>query len=149
MAVDGPLYPLARLLADVERLGQLQPGVNCSGDERFAEDVGGQAVERRGEPQQLIGAKLRVGDDLADLGRSDGQGAGLVKQHRIAAHPPGQTSHEDRGGEEETGVAVGIRTNGARSVWACSTSRTSAAYALSPTGPSARRSNGAPAFADL
>ena len=41
-----------------------------------------------------------------------------------------------------------MRTNGARCVWACSTSRTSAAYALSPPGRSARTSNGAPAFAE-
>ena len=48
MAADGPLNSLTGLLMDICGHRQFKPGFRGRRDEGFAEDMGGEAIERRG-----------------------------------------------------------------------------------------------------
>jgi len=53
MAANGPLDSLTRLLMDIRGHRQLNPGLGCRRYKRLAKDVGRQAIERCGQPQQF------------------------------------------------------------------------------------------------
>jgi hypothetical protein len=81
LPVDGAGDPLAGILVDVGRHRQPESRVLCGADERRAEHVRGEAVDRGGQPQEFPRREAVERHDLADLGRADGQRAGLVEQH--------------------------------------------------------------------
>ena len=79
--VDHSLDPLAGFLANMGRGLEREPGLGGGAHERFAEHVRGHAVDRGGEREQLGRLVVAIGDEVAYVGRSDGERAGLVEQH--------------------------------------------------------------------
>jgi len=79
-AVDRAGDPLPGLLVDVAGHRQVKRGFLGRADESLAEHVSGEAVDGRGEPQDLSSGQAVERDDLADFRGADRQGAGLVEQ---------------------------------------------------------------------
>ena len=59
---------------------EAEPRVGGGTHECLAEHVRGHPVDRRGEREQLGGLVISIGDDVAHVGRPDGERAGLVEQ---------------------------------------------------------------------
>ena len=78
--VDDSLDALAGLLANVAGGAEGEACVGGGPHERLAEHVRGHAVDRGGEREQLGGLVISIRDDIANVGRSDREGAGLVEQ---------------------------------------------------------------------
>ena len=101
-----------------------------------ASDVGGDLVQRRGQPQHLVRPAGLSGDDVLDARRAERERAGLVEQHRARPRraarstPPPLTTTPARAAREtpETNAIGAARMSG----HGVATTRTASARTASP-----------------
>ena len=75
-----PLNALTGYLMDIGRGDEHEAGLDRGAYERVTEHVSRHLIDRGGQREQLPGLAIAIRDDVANVGRSDCERAGLVEQ---------------------------------------------------------------------